>query len=86
MRLNAQFPADLVTFTEDIYNGKLHFLCSLRSISPYSVRMRENTDQNNSEYGHILRSDGNTRSYSSGFTKVVLLFIIYNAKVFAKTF
>ena len=26
------------------------------SISPYSVRMWENTDQNNSEYGHILRS------------------------------
>ena len=28
----------------------------LRSISPYSLRMRENTDQKNSEYGHILRS------------------------------
>ena len=28
----------------------------IRSISPYSVRMRENTDQNNSEYGHSLRS------------------------------
>ena len=26
------------------------------SISYYSVRMRENADQNNSEYGHILRS------------------------------
>ena len=26
-------------------------------ISPYSVRMRENTDQNNSEYGHFLRSN-----------------------------
>ena len=25
-------------------------------IFPYSVRMRENTDQNNSEYGKILRS------------------------------
>ena len=25
-------------------------------ISPYSVRMWENADQNNSEYGHILRS------------------------------
>ena len=23
-----QFPADLVTFTEEILNGKLHFLCS----------------------------------------------------------
>ena len=26
------------------------------SISPYSVRMQENTDQTNSEYGHFLRS------------------------------
>ena len=25
-------------------------------ISPYSIRMRENTDQNNSEYEHFLRS------------------------------
>ena len=24
----------------------------IQNISPYSVRMRENTDQNNSEYGH----------------------------------
>ena len=25
-------------------------------ITSYSVQMRENTDQNNSEYGHFLRS------------------------------
>ena len=25
-------------------------------ISPYSVRMRENTDQNNSKYGYFLRN------------------------------
>ena len=25
----AQFPADLVTFTEEILNGKLHFLCGV---------------------------------------------------------
>ena len=28
----------------------------MRSISPYSVRMPENADQSNSEYGHFLRS------------------------------
>ena len=28
MRLNPQFPADLVIFTEEILNVKLHFLCS----------------------------------------------------------
>ena len=26
---NSQFPADLVTFTEEILNEKLHFLCSV---------------------------------------------------------
>ena len=26
---NPQFPADLVTFTKEIFNGKLHFLCSV---------------------------------------------------------
>ena len=28
----------------------------IRSISLYSVRMRENADQNNSKYGHFSRS------------------------------
>ena len=34
----------------------------IRNISPYSVQMRENTDQKNSEYGHFLRStqEGNS--------------------------
>ena len=27
---NPQFPADLVTFTEEILNGKLPFICSVR--------------------------------------------------------
>ena len=29
----------------------------MREKCPYSVRMRENTDQKNSEYGHFSRSD-----------------------------
>ena len=29
----------------------------VQSISPYSVRMRENMDQKNSEYGHFSRSE-----------------------------
>ena len=28
MSPNPQVPADMVTFTEEILNGKLHFLCS----------------------------------------------------------
>ena len=30
---------------------------SVLCISPYSVRMRENTEQKNSEYGHFSRSN-----------------------------
>ena len=32
-------------------------LNTMRHVYPYSIRMQENTDQNNSEYGHFLRSD-----------------------------
>ena len=27
---NPSFPADLVAFTEEILNGKLHFLCNVK--------------------------------------------------------
>ena len=41
MWLNPQFPADLITFTEEILNGKLHFLCSVTFITvlPFSFAM-----------------------------------------------
>ena len=42
-------------------------------ISPNSVRMRENADQNNSEYGHFLRSVVSWLSYESKQTKTDLL-------------
>ena len=29
MQPNLEKTADLVTFTEEIFNGKLHFLCSI---------------------------------------------------------
>ena len=31
MCANPQFPANLVTFTREILNGKIHFLCSVES-------------------------------------------------------
>ena len=39
---------------------------ALRKKCPYSVRMRENADQNNSEYGQFLRSEG--LQYSGAFS------------------
>ena len=34
---NPQFPADLVTSTEEILNGKLNFLCSVNSTSVFKM-------------------------------------------------
>ena len=43
----------------------------LRSISPYSVRMRENVNQNNSEYGHFSRSALSQKAPLEMFDKVL---------------
>ena len=40
-----------------MFKSSLKFSVVILIISPYSVRMWENTDQNNSKYGHFLRSD-----------------------------
>ena len=37
MRPNPQFSVDLVTFTEEIPNRKLHFLCSIMQVSPLDL-------------------------------------------------
>ena len=34
---NLQVTADLVTFTAEIFNGKLHFLCSVKSIKQQKI-------------------------------------------------
>ena len=45
---NPQETADLVTFTEEIFNGKLHFLCSVGVAKSYLltiiyIRVSENS-------------------------------------------
>ena len=42
---------------------------------PYSFRKRENTDQNNSEYEHFLRSDTDSVSKHAGERKSVCFYI-----------
>ena len=44
---------DNLQFEVISYSGQI----MLFMFSPYSVRMRENTDENNSKYGHFSRSD-----------------------------
>ena len=43
-------------FFWSVFSGIWTEYGDLRSKSPYSVQMRENADQKNSEYGHFLRS------------------------------
>ena len=38
---NPQFPADLVTFTEEVLNGILHFLCSDNKTSTKTIKMSD---------------------------------------------
>ena len=56
-----------------IYSGP-HFLAfgmnmERYRISPYSVRMQENADQNNSEYRHFLRSESHYNEVLKFFVK-----------------
>ena len=58
-------------------------------ISPYSVQMRENTDQNNSEYGHFLRSEYKscslcTKILSHSDQKSLIYFLSKSKTVFRK--
>ena len=42
--VNPQFPTDLVTFIEEILNGKLHFLCSVRYGRVLTLLLQEKRD------------------------------------------
>ena len=44
MWLNLQFPADMVTFPEEIVNGKLHFLCGDVSEAVEKIPNKNKTD------------------------------------------
>ena len=48
---NPQFPTDLVTFTEEILNGKHHFLCSVTLENSPNVSTSQIKDM---VYGKIL--------------------------------
>ena len=48
---NPQLPADLVTFTEEILNGKLHFLCSATNyVNKGSFRLASHGQDNCKKY------------------------------------
>ena len=43
----------------------------------YSVRMRENTDQNNSEYGHFSRSENSGTQVTSPIFRILNKNIVF---------
>ena len=49
MSPNPQFPADLVTFNEEIFNKKLHFLCSV------SFKLARNWTYIYMTYDHFIK-------------------------------
>ena len=49
---NPKFAADLVTFTEEIFNGKLHFLCSV-----VVNELKETTFKNIHQYSFLCTID-----------------------------
>ena len=50
MRPNSEFPADLVTFIEEILNRKLHFLCSVY----FNALMRAHMECTNAYLQYLL--------------------------------
>ena len=43
---NSQETVDLVTFTEEIFNGKLHFLCSVWAIICFIICVNATNEHN----------------------------------------
>ena len=54
---NPQFPADLVTLTEEIRNEKLHFLCSAKSVIFYESQLNILADFFTIFIGQLFRVD-----------------------------
>ena len=56
MWLNPQFSADLVTFTGEIFNGKLYFLCSVFIIqSKHFIKLTKKIfKEKYAKYGKII--------------------------------
>ena len=57
----------------------------IRSISPYSVRMRDNTDQKNSKYGHFSCSVKHDNTFSVTVSTFYVVFFTKNKIISQKT-
>ena len=66
MWLNPKFPADLVTFTEEILHGKLHFLCCVKNMMSLYFSNTLNNKFSKTWFYHLLQCVKSVRilSYS----------------------
>ena len=68
---NSQFPGDLVTFNEEILNGKLHLLCSVHKKQLNAISSNEERKQSSKK--HLKRPQihkGNCNSFNCLFQKI----------------
>ena len=72
MWLNPQFPADLVTFTEEIFHRKLHSFCELQLHSAIS-KTTKNTLMKKLEKSSILQLLSDLTE-TLGFSKKTVFF------------
>ena len=71
---NPQETADLVTFNDEILNGKLHFLCRVCRINPHNI-MNKNVSL------YFLQQNIYTISSSKIKKYKIINFIIYSLKL-----
>ena len=69
------------SYSGTYFFGTYFFDREILCISPYSVRMRENADQNNSEYGHFLHSDIYIYIYIYIYIEILILFIVDDCSI-----
>ena len=61
---NPQLPADLVTFTEEILNGKLHFLCSvIAKLAAYELSVNKSSLKLIQNFLSKKETDGRNRFF-----------------------
>ena len=68
MRVNSQFPVNLVIFTEEILDGKIHFLCSAIILIVKLLLRKCN-----------FKNTQNNKANFDAPCKVVLLFILFDS-------
>ena len=84
----SKFPADLVTFTEDIHNGKLHFLCIVEYTVNINVTEYFNPFVHNAPFFYPLKTSENLTISRRGLINLSTPFFLISTltKTIKKTY